>query len=217
MTLLVQITDTHIVERGTLLYGMADTARHLAETVSQINSMRPRPDLVLITGDLVEHPGPRTYGHFRDLIAPLQMPVYLMPGNHDNPAIMAEYFGDTDMFPGESPHYQYAIEGPHFRTLMLNTHFDDSELPFFGPRRLQWLEYELESSDQPTLIAIHHPPMKTGIEFIDMSGRNGTSPSAKFYPTTPRCLKSFAGTATWMSAACWAMYRFKWPAPSPTS
>ena len=47
MTLLVQITDTHIVERGALLYGMADTARHLAETVSEINAMRPRPDAVL--------------------------------------------------------------------------------------------------------------------------------------------------------------------------
>jgi len=39
LTLLVQITDTHVVERGTLLYGMADTAGHLAEAVSQINSM----------------------------------------------------------------------------------------------------------------------------------------------------------------------------------
>ena len=153
MTLLVQITDTHIVQRGTLLYGMADTARHLAEAVTQINAMRPRPDLVLHTGDLVEHPGPRTYSHFRDLIAPLQVPIYLMPGNHDDPAIMAEFFGDSDMFPGEGPHYQYAIEGPDFRTLMLNSHFDNSELPFFGPRRLQWLEYELESSDQVVQVA----------------------------------------------------------------
>lgn len=39
MTLLVQITDTHVVERGRLLYGMADTAGHLAVAVSQINSM----------------------------------------------------------------------------------------------------------------------------------------------------------------------------------
>ena len=53
---------------------------------------------------------------------------------------------------------------------MLNSHFDDSELPFFGSRRLQWLEEALAESDQPTLIAIHHPPMKTGIGFIDMVG-----------------------------------------------
>ena len=49
MTLLVQITDTHIVERGKLLYGLADTARHLAESVAEINAMRPRPDAVLGT------------------------------------------------------------------------------------------------------------------------------------------------------------------------
>ena len=170
MTLLVQITDTHIVERGKLLYGQADTARHLAETVMEINAMRPRPDAVLITGDLVEHPGPVTYSHFGDLIAPLKMPVYLMPGNHDDPAAMAEFFGDTPMFPAEAPHYQYAIDDFPLRVLMLNSHFDDSELPFFGPRRLQWLEEQLAGWDKPTLIAIHHPPMKTGIGFIDMVG-----------------------------------------------
>jgi Icc protein len=193
LTLLVQITDTHVVQRGTLLYGMADTARHLAEAVSQINAMRPRPNLVLITGDLVEHPGPTTYSHFRDLIAPREMPVYLMPGNHDNPAIMAEFFGDTEMFPGEAPHYQYAIEGPEFRTLMLNSHFDDSELPFFGPRRLQWLEYELESSDQPTLIAIHHPPMRTGIEFIDMVGPQWYQDIGEILSRHPQVFKIICG------------------------
>lgn len=170
MTFLVQITDTHVVERGTLLYGMADTARHLAETVSEINAMRPQPDMVLITGDLVEHPGPTTYSHFRDLIAPLEMPVFLMPGNHDNPEIMWDYFRDTPMFPAKPPHFQYAIEHNPFRVLMLNSHYDNSELPYFGPRRLQWLEDQLAASSQPTLIAIHHPPMKTGVGFIDMVG-----------------------------------------------
>ena len=84
MTTLVQITDTHIVERGTLLYGQADTARYLAESVAEINNFHPLPDAVLITGDLVEHPGPVTYSHFADLIEPLKPPVYLMPGNHDD-------------------------------------------------------------------------------------------------------------------------------------
>ena len=139
MTLLVQITDTHIVERGKLLYGLADTARHLAESVAEINAMRPRPDAVLITGDLVEHPGPATYSHFQDLIEPLKMPVYLMPGNHDDPAIMVDFFRDTPMFPAEAPHFQYVIDDFPIRIMMLNSHFDDSELPGFGPRRLQCL------------------------------------------------------------------------------
>jgi Icc protein len=193
LTLLVQITDTHVVERGTLLYGQADTARHLAETVGAINSMRPGPDLVLITGDLVEHPGPVTYSHFRDLIAPLEMPVYLMPGNHDSPDAMYRYFCDTPMFPGEAPHYQYAIEGPDFRTLMLNSHFDDSELPFFGPRRLEWVEEALAESDQPTLVAIHHPPMKTGVGFIDMVGQQWYQGLGEVLSRNPQVLKVICG------------------------
>jgi len=193
LTLLVQISDTHIVERGTLLYGMADTARHLADTVIEINAMRPRPDAVLITGDLVEHPGPATYSHFRDLIAPLKMPVYLMPGNHDDPEIMCDYFCDTAMFPGHAPHYQYVIEDFPFRVLMLNSHFDDSELPCFGPRRLQWLDETLSQSDKPALIAIHHPPMKTGIDFIDMVGADWYRNMGQVLERHPQVLKIICG------------------------
>ena len=168
MTSIIQISDTHIVERGKLLYGQADTARHLAETVIEINLMRPQPDAVLITGDLVEHPGPATYAHFRDLIEPLKAPVYLMPGNHDDPDFMWGFFRDTGMFPGKAPHYQYVIEDFAFRILMLNSHMDGTEFACFGPRRLAWLDEQLSASDKPALVAIHHPPIKTGIGFIDM-------------------------------------------------
>jgi len=193
LTLLVQITDTHIVERGTLLYGQADTARHLGETVSEINAMRPQPDAVLITGDLVEHPGPATYSHFRDLIEPLQMPTYLMPGNHDDPDIMWGYFRDSLMFPAKPPHYQYVIDDFPFRILMLNSHYDNSELPFFGARRQRWLDEQLSSSDKPTLIAIHHPPFRTGIGFIDMVGQDWYWEMGEIVARHPQVLKIICG------------------------
>lgn len=193
MTTLVQITDTHIVERGALLYGVADTAHHLAVTVAEINAIRPRPDAVLITGDLVEHPGPVNYSHFADLIAPLEMPVYLMPGNHDDPQAMCSFFGNTPMFPCSDPHFQYVIEDLPFRIIMLNSHFDDSELPFFGPRRLHWLDEELSKSDKPALIAIHHPPMKTGIGFIDMVGEQWYLGLDQVLRKHPQVLKIICG------------------------
>ncbi|MEJ8566912.1 metallophosphoesterase [Elongatibacter sediminis] len=170
MTLLVQLTDTHIVEPGHRLYNKADTAAHLADAVAQINAMSPQPDRVMITGDLVEHPGQETYDHFARLIEPLHAPVNLLPGNHDDPAILREQFDGTGCFPAEGPTYQYTIEDLPFRILALNSHYAGSELPAFGPRRLAWLEAALEESDRPTMIAIHHPPMITGVEFIDMVG-----------------------------------------------
>ncbi len=170
MTQLVQITDTHILSRGELLYGVVDTAEHLRESIAEINAMEPQPDLVMITGDLVEKPSESTYSHFDELIAPLKAPVYLIPGNHDDPEIMWNHFGNTMKFPGKPPCYQYVIEEFDFRILALNSHLDGTELPEFGKQRLKWLNQALEMSDKPTLIAIHHPPMKTGVEFIDMAG-----------------------------------------------
>lgn len=170
MTQLVQITDTHILSRGELLYGVVDTAVHLRESVAEINAMEPQPDLVMITGDLVEKPSDSTYSHFEELIAPLKAPVFLIPGNHDDPEIMWKRFGKSLKFPGKPPCYQYVIDEYDFRILALNTHLDGTELPEFGKNRLEWLNEHLAMSDRPTMIVIHHPPMKTGVEFIDMAG-----------------------------------------------
>ncbi len=170
MTLLVQITDTHIQEPGKLLYGKTDTATHLARVVDEINRIRPAPDLVLITGDLVEGSHDDAYPHFIELIKPLDMPVFVIPGNHDDPEKMVTAFSDTGYFPAAHQSYQYVVDDFPVRILGLNSHQQGSELPGFDDLRLDWLNDQLGRSEKPTLIAIHHPPMKTGIEFIDMGG-----------------------------------------------
>lgn len=170
MALLVQITDTHILPPGELLYGQVDTSVHLREVVAEIQRIRPVPDLLVITGDLVERPDPESYEFFRELIDPIRIPTYVLPGNHDDPEMMLDAFADRPWFPAEAPTYQYAIEVNGFRLLALNSHIGGSELPEFDGEHLAWLADELPRSDKPTLVAIHHPPMKTGIEFIDMGG-----------------------------------------------
>ncbi len=170
MTRLVQITDTHITHPGELLYGQVDTPENLRDTVAEINRIRPRPDLVIVTGDLVEVADRESYEHFKALLKPLQVPVYVLPGNHDDPEMMKTLLKDTPWFPTEDPTCQYAVETPDFRLLALNSHAGGSELPELDGDHLDWLVRELPKSDKPTLIALHHPPMVTGIEFIDMGG-----------------------------------------------
>ncbi len=170
MTFLLQITDTHILPPGEVLYGEVDTALHLRETVREINRMLPLPDVVMITGDLVEQADKASYEHFIELIKPLKMPAYVLPGNHDNPSLMSEVFAATSHFPASGGTFQYAIEGFPFRVLALNSRAKGTELPQFGERRLAWLAQQLGQSEKPVLIALHHPPMTTGIELIDMGG-----------------------------------------------
>lgn len=170
MTLLIQISDTHIPTPGELLYGRIDSAKHLRESVQKINRMRPLPDAVLFTGDLVEKGDRLSYQHFIELIKPLKMPAWVVPGNHDNPQIMHKAFAHTNCFPAGDLTYQYTIEDLPFRILALNSHSDGTELPEFNQQKLSWLKDQLCRSDKPVLIAIHHPPMITGIELLDMGG-----------------------------------------------
>lgn len=170
MTLLIQITDTHVVPPGEVLYGSIDATRHLQETVREINRMQPPPDAVIFTGDLVEKGDKPGYRHFIELIGPLKMPVWVIPGNHDDPKVMQEAFAETACFPVSDETFQYAVDDLPFRILALNSRSEGTELPEFREDKLAWLEAELARSDKPVLLAIHHPPMKTGIELIDMGG-----------------------------------------------
>jgi len=170
MTLLIQLTDTHILPPGEMLYGSIDTALHLRRTVAEINRIRPRPGAVIITGDLVDRGDETSYRHFIDLISPLEMPAFVVPGNHDDPETMVHLFADTSCFPVTDSTYQYVIKDFPFNILTLNTHSEGTELPELGQERLDWLKQQLDKSGKPALIAMHHPPMKTGIELIDMGG-----------------------------------------------
>lgn len=170
MTQIVQLTDTHICEPGELLYGQVDVAQHLTDAVTMINRMHPTPDMVLITGDLVEVSNLVSYEHFLGCIADLKAPVRVLPGNHDKPEIMAEAFKSTDMFPPTKAPYQYGFDCGDIHIIMANTRKAMSGLPEFGQDRLDDLSSLMKATTKPTLLALHHPPIMTGISFIDMSG-----------------------------------------------
>ena len=54
--LIAQISDLHIKGPGVLAYGQVDTAAALTRCVATLNAFRPRPGLVVISGDLADTP-----------------------------------------------------------------------------------------------------------------------------------------------------------------
>lgn len=51
---LAHISDAHIKAHGKLSYGKVDTLGALTRCIHHINGMKPRPDAVVISGDLVD-------------------------------------------------------------------------------------------------------------------------------------------------------------------
>lgn len=166
--LLCQISDTHIKAGGRLAYGVVDTARMLARCVEQVLALPQRPDAVLMTGDLVDDGRGEAYLLLRELLAPLAMPLYLLPGNHDDRDALRAAFPDHRYLRQWAPFVQYAIEGHPLRIVAL-----DSVVPGAGggelcAERLDWLARTLAAEpERPTVVALHHPPFVTGIGHMD--------------------------------------------------
>ena len=81
--IIAQITDLHVVAKGRLFYDTIPTNAQLVEAVAHINSLDPRPDVVIASGDLTEHGLAEEYDFLREILADLIPPVFVVPGNHD--------------------------------------------------------------------------------------------------------------------------------------
>ncbi|MBS0527515.1 MAG: phosphodiesterase [Proteobacteria bacterium] len=167
--LIAQISDTHLRPEGQLLYDRIDTAAYLERAVAHVRNLDPRPDVVIMTGDLVEAGKPEEYARLRRLIAPLAMPVYVIPGNHDAREPLRAAFADEGYFPA-SGFLQYAVDDLPVRLVALDTLVEGKPHGALCGQRLTWLDARLEEQpDKPTLLFMHHPPFECGIETFDRS------------------------------------------------
>lgn len=87
----VQITDPHIVENyeDSVLYW--DPIDALRSVVSSISSLSKKPQYVIATGDLVHNPSAANYLALKNILSTLDMPVFVIPGNHDSVPKMQEF------------------------------------------------------------------------------------------------------------------------------
>ena len=164
--IIAQITDLHIKQPGEFAYGKVDTAAALVRLVQTLNQLRPQPDLVVISGDLVDTGTAEEYAHLRDLLAPLRAPLMAIPGNHDHREAMRSVFPDQPFQP-TSPLNQLRRIGD------LDVLGLDSSVPGQPHGELDavtksWLDAMLETDPaRPALLFLHHPPFKMGIWHMD--------------------------------------------------
>jgi 3',5'-cyclic-AMP phosphodiesterase len=163
--LIAQLSDPHIVETGELLLGGIDTAACFRAAVDHLNGLEPAPDLVLLTGDLVNDGAPAQYEHLATLLAPLVAPVHLLPGNHDQVGPLRAAF--PEQVHDRDGRADGVIEGDVRLVLLDSSRFPDPGGDL-APDQLRWLDEVLGLvPDRPTIVALHHPPFASGIAFMD--------------------------------------------------
>jgi 3',5'-cyclic AMP phosphodiesterase CpdA len=204
--LLAQLSDLHISTPDSDVERSSDSSPFMERAVQHLCRLEPRPDAVLITGDLVHDGHPEEYVRLAALLKPLPMPWFVIPGNHDDREHLRAAFGHLGYLPAKG-FLQYVVEQGPLRLIGLDTHVPGKPGGLLCGERLAWLDARLaEAPKQPTLVFMHHPPFLTGVRVMDAMGLEGSDALAEVigrHPQVERVLcghlhrpivKRFAGT-----------------------
>jgi 3',5'-cyclic AMP phosphodiesterase CpdA len=183
---IAQISDLHIKAPGRLAYGRVDTARALERCIAALNAFAPRPDFVVISGDLVDTPSREEYAHLTRLLEQLELPFAGVPGNHDSREMMRDAFPRADFADPSGPLNQ-RIEVAGLDLVLLDSSVPGKPHGELEAATLQWLDRTLASSaDRPALIFLHHPPFLAGIWHMDRQNLQNAGELAGIVRRHPR-------------------------------
>jgi 3',5'-cyclic-AMP phosphodiesterase len=160
---ILQISDTHLhAAADSRMRGVTTYATFLAVLEQAQRDPRWPVDAILATGDIVQDESRAGYERFRAALQPLGVPVYSIPGNHDDPNLMGEILASGSFqLGGELRHGAWSI-------VLLSTFLAGEDAGGLGPARLQGLRRALaEHEGQHILVAMHHHPLPMGSAWLD--------------------------------------------------
>ncbi|HXW09531.1 MAG TPA: metallophosphoesterase [Steroidobacteraceae bacterium] len=163
---LLHVTDPHLFgDESRTIYGVQTATSLRAVLAEALAPGAPRPHAILVTGDIADDHTPEAYANFRRALEPFGLPVFCLPGNHDEPALMPALVGHSGF------QYGGAAEFGAWGVVFLDTHVPGRPEGHVARDELVRLHDELERMhDRPVLVCLHHPPLPVGSAWLDGVG-----------------------------------------------
>lgn len=159
---LIQLTDSHIFSNPDDEFDGIDTASSFQKVIKLARSISWPPDAILLTGDLVHFPELPAYKRLSEMVTDLKIPVFCIPGNHDDPALMRK------ALPNQYISLDKVLVFKHWTIIMLDSFLADTHAGFLHEQELAFLEVTLtEHQQENILICLHHPPVSVGSPWMD--------------------------------------------------
>lgn len=168
--LVAHLSDLHVTDPTAPVAAFANGAVALAAAVEHLNGLDAPVDAVIVTGDLVNDGTVEEYHQLRDLLEPLDAPAYLVVGNHDEPDALRSVFPDHTYLPEAGPSH-WVVDDHEVRLVAIDTTKAGHHEGALDRTEIDWLDGVLaDAPERPTLVAMHHPPVLTGMWWMDYGG-----------------------------------------------
>jgi Icc protein len=166
--LIAHLSDPHLRPRGQLYQGLVDSNAMFEAAIHHLNALVPQPDLVLLTGDIVDGGTAAEYAVASEMLAKIRQPILAIPGNHDERDAFRACFQHHPYLARSGPlHVSVGKQGP-VRILGVDVTVPGQHHGEMDDAACLWLEERLaEEPERPTLVMMHQPPIESGIPYID--------------------------------------------------
>jgi Icc protein len=159
MTKVIWLSDLHFIAQN-LVAGHNPRIR-VDAAVQMVNEHHADAECVVISGDLVNRGTVEDYTALKAYLDKLKPPHHIIPGNHDDRALMRQVFGLSGDF------IQHEVMVGTARLLCLDTHKQGADSGEYCEERSDWLKAKLRDTDRPTYLFMHHPPLQLGLPMQD--------------------------------------------------
>ena len=166
--LIAQISDPHVMPQGVLYQGLVDSNAMFAAAITHLKQLPQRPDLVILSGDVVDGGTPAEYALAREVLAAIEQPLLVIPGNHDEREAFRSCFADLGWLPQAGPINFVAGDYGPVRIIGLDVTIPGLHHGDMDDEAVAFLEAALAPDPaRPTVIMMHQPPFASGMGFID--------------------------------------------------
>lgn len=194
MLVIAHVTDTHFGNET------QDPQARNAAVMDHLLAMDPRPDVLVVSGDVADHGLAPEYAEARSWLDRWQGPRAVCPGNHDVRAAFVAGLGVET---------RVVVEAAGARFVMLDSLIDATEEERIdegrlGDDQLAWLDARLAEDDRPAYVCLHHPPTTIGLELMDPIRLKDGDELAALLARHPHVVATLAGHAHTMAATTFA-------------
>lgn len=158
----IQLSDTHLYASSEETLCGLKTFPAFEEAVIEMKRYRKNLDFILATGDISQDRSPKSYLDFGTLMRSFQVPVYCLPGNHDDPSLM------RDLFLKGPVQYKRHIVFEDWQIVALNSTVPMENRGHFEPEELDEMASYLDLYPRKhALVSFHHNPIPLGSPWLD--------------------------------------------------
>ncbi len=161
----VQISDIHLfADTEKELLGVK-THQSFQALVELLKSAETQPDIILLTGDLSQDHSQRSYEHVVKAFSEFTIPIYYVPGNHDDIPFMQSTLSSATL----SGLKHVLLDA--FQLILLDSQKPKAVEGYLAQTQLDFLEDCLRKyPDHRAILVFHHPPVPVGAAWLDAIG-----------------------------------------------